>query len=137
MAIEDIPVAVATPSDGVTGQAEALLREIAALLERLASDGVGGVIDLRSLPLSPADLHWLQDRLGKGEVSISLDAGGASCILETGIAGVWWVEHRDEQDEMRSEFIEVTYAPALVAAHPDDVAAALEELRKSLRHDLG
>jgi hydrogenase-1 operon protein HyaF len=131
--LEDIPVTVGTPVDGLTGQAEAVLREIAALLERLVADGEKGSIDLRSLPLSSADRDWMRTRLGKGEVSISLDAGGASCISETGIAGVWWVEHRDEQEALGSEFIEVTYVPALVAAHPEDVADALEQLKNSLR----
>jgi hydrogenase-1 operon protein HyaF len=132
MALEDIPVAVATPGGQLTGQAEAVLREVATLLERLTSHGEQGSIDLRSLPLSAADRSWLRERLGKGEVSISLAAGGASSLTETGLAGVWWVEHRDEQDEMCGEFIEVAAVPALVAAHPEDMASALARLRSSL-----
>lgn len=129
MALEDIPVSVTAPGEQLTGQGEAVLGEIAALLERLLAGGGNGSIDLRSLPLSPADREWLQQRLGKGEVSISLDAGGASCLTETGVAGVWWVEHRDEQDALRGEFIEVAAVPVLVAAHPEDMAAGLERLK--------
>jgi len=133
MPLHDIPIAVAAADSGLTGQAEAVLREIAGMLERLLDRGEAGSIDLHSLPLSPADRDWLRERLGKGEVSISLDAGGASCLAETGVAGVWWVEHRDEQDEMRSEFIEVAAVPAIVAAHSDDMAAGLERLRTQIK----
>jgi hydrogenase-1 operon protein HyaF len=129
MALEDIPVSVTTPGGQPTGQGEAVLGEIAALLERLLAGGGSGSIDLKSLPLSLADREWLRQRLGKGEVSISLDAGGASCLTETGVAGVWWVEHRDAQDALRGEFIEVAAVPALVAAHPEDMAAGLDRLK--------
>jgi len=132
MALDEIPVVSDGPGSGLTGQGEAVLREISALLETLLATGETGSIDLRSLPLSPEDRAWLRERLGKGEVSISLDAGGASCILETAVAGVWWVEHRNEVDELVGEFIEVAMVPSLVPAHPDDIQNGLQQLRSML-----
>lgn len=129
MPLEQIPILVQDQENGLTGQAEAVLSEVAALLEKLLAEGVSGSIDLRSLPMSSADHDWLRDRLGKGEVSISLYAGGASCINETGVAGVWWVEHRDDSDSMTGEFIEVAAVPSLVPAHPDDMKSGLAHLK--------
>lgn len=132
MAIDQIPVLAQGPQDGLTGQAEAVLREIATLLERLVYAGESGSIDLRSLPLSAADRDWLRERLGRGEVSISLDAGGASYINDTLVPGVWWVEHRNEADRVISEFIEVATLPSLVVTHPDDIKNGLERLKHLL-----
>lgn len=130
MALDDIPVRA---EDGdLSGSAPAVLREIASLLELLVRTGDGGSIDLSSLPLTQADRRWLLGRLGKGEVEISLAIGGRSRIVETGYPGVWWVEHHNEQDALTGEFIEVSYAPELVYAHPDDAENGLESLKTLL-----
>lgn len=130
MALDDIPVR--SEEGELSGSAPAVLREIASLLELLVRTGDGGTIDLSSLPLTPADRRWLLDRLGKGEVEISLAIGGLSRIVETGYPGVWWVEHHNEQDAVTGEFIEVSYAPELVYAHPDDAEDGLESLKTLL-----
>lgn len=132
MSLDRIPIVSTDPGQGLTGQAEALLREIAALLEQLVVEGEVGSIDLHSLPLSPADLEWLRARLGTGEVSIRLDAGGTSLLRETGVAGVWWVEHRNEMENRIGEFIEVAPVPSLIPAYPEDIAQALARLRAML-----
>jgi len=133
MSLEPIPVVMDGPGDGLTGQAAAVLREIATLLERLATRGEEGSLDLKSLPLSPADRSWLRQRLGQGEVSISLAAGGTSRIEETGLPGVWWVEHRDEAGNPIGEFVEVARVPAIVPAHPDDISAGLDRIDGLMR----
>lgn len=110
----------------------ALLGEIETLLDALLRTGEGGSIDVRSLPMSPAERSWLVEQLGDGEVVVQLDLNGRSSIRETGLAGVWWIEHRDEQGRLASEFIQVAYVPDLVSAHPDDVEAGLDVLRGRL-----
>ena len=132
MPLHDIPVQVETDVGRLSGNAAALLREIAALLEALVRLGEGGAIDLKSLPLSAADRDWLLERLGKGEVEINLNIAGGSRIRETAYAGVWWVEHRGENGATTSEFIEVSYVPELVSAHPDDVESGLDFLNSEL-----
>lgn len=132
MWLEDIAVSVAGGEEFLTGNAAAVLREIGSLLEQLAQTGDGGCIDLASLPFSSADRSWLQAKLGKGEVEVSINAGGPTTIVETGTPGVWWITHRNEQNAKSGEFIEVTLVPELVATHPDDVLLGLDSLNKKI-----
>lgn len=129
MGIESIPVVV-KPDEGtsLTGNAPAVLREIAARLDSLARGGEGGVIDLGAMPLSPADKTWLAEQLGEGEVSIKLDLDGPSDVRETRYAGVWWLIHRNPNEVVTGEFIEITRIPELVMAHPDDIISGSESL---------
>ena len=135
MGIEDIPVTVETGAADLTGNAQALLGEIAALLQQLLATGEGGAIDLASLPLSPADRAWLEQHLGHGEVEIRLVAAGLSTFNETAHPGVWWVSHHNEAGVRVSELIEVARIPELAIAHPDDVKSGLERLN-NLINDL-
>jgi hydrogenase-1 operon protein HyaF len=135
MGLEDIPVRVEGAQADLTGNARALLGEIAALLQRMLATGEGGAIDLASLPLSPADRAWLEQRLGRGEVECRLMAGGLSTFHETAFPGVWWVCHHNEAGVRVSELIEVARVPALVPAHPEDMEIGLEHLN-NLINDL-
>lgn len=128
MGLADIPVTVESAAGDLTGNAQALLGEIADLLQRLLATGEGGAIDLASLPFSPADRAWLEHRLGRGEVEIRLMAAGLSTFNETAFPGVWWVSHHNEAGARVSELIEVARIPELVIAHPDDVKSGLERL---------
>lgn len=130
MALTDIPVIAA--HDTLTGNALAVLGEIETLLDSLLRLGEGGMVDIAGLPLSGADRAWLREQLGEGEVDIQLDIGGRSHIRETGLPGVWWIEHRDEQDRAVGEYLQVAYVPELISAHPDDVESGLEYLRGQL-----
>ena len=132
MWLEDISVNVSGGDGLLTGNAAAVLREIASLVEQLARNGEGGCIDLASLPFTSADRTWLQDKLGKGEVEVSINAGGPTTIMETGASGVWWITHRNEQNAKSGEFIEVALVPDLVATHPDDVLLGLDSLNKKI-----
>lgn len=114
--------------DALSGNAPALLREIAEHLRQLLAGGEPAAIDLRAMPLTPADLDWLRERLGSGEVSATLLADGESSIAETACPGVWWVTHRNDRDVVVAEFIEVTFLPELLKAHPEDVQFGLEHL---------
>jgi len=113
---------------GLSGNAPVLLREIAELARRLLDSGESAAIDLRALPLTPDDLDWLHETLGQGQVVATLEAEGESTLSETVCPGVWWVTHHNEQGAVVSEFIEVTFVPELLKAHPDDVQIGLEHL---------
>lgn len=129
MALAEIPVVAL---DGVpSGNAEALVREIETLLDNLLRTGEGGALDLRSLPLNATDREALRVRLGRGEVDIRMDLAGLSSIHETGVPGVWWIAHHDPAGQLVSEFIEVAYAPDLIAVGPDDVERGLAQWRAS------
>jgi hydrogenase-1 operon protein HyaF len=120
---------------GAVFGAPAILREIGALLENLAGGGEGGVVDLRGVPLGPADYEMLQRELGQGEVTARLEAAGPSEVRETSYAGVWWVTHRDQTEKVIAECIEVSRVPAILASQPEDIRAASLRLEKRLGGD--
>lgn len=131
MSLDAIPVHVINPPSGgpgLTGNAPPLLLELAEQVRRLLASGEPAAIDLSALPLTPADLDWLRDRLGSGEIAITLQANGESTLNETACPGVWWVTHRNEQGVVTAQFLEVAFVPELVKAHPEDVAIGLEQL---------
>ena len=131
MSLDVIPIHVIdAPSaePGLTGNAPPLLRELVELVRRLLETGEPSAIDLSALPLTPADLDWLREKLGNGEISVTLQASGESTLNETACPGVWWVTHHNEQGAVTSQFIEVTFVPELVKAHPRDVAIGRESL---------
>ena len=131
MPLDAIPV-VSMPAGlhaaELSGNAPALLREIAEMLRRLLDNGEISAIDLKALPLTPADLDWLRSELGEGEIAVTLQADGESSLNETACPGVWWVTHRNQQGGVVSEFIEVTFVPDLVMAQQEDVKIGLEHL---------
>lgn len=131
MSLDAIPVHVINPPSGeagLTGNAPPLLLELADQVRRLLASGEPAAIDLSALPLTPTDLDWLRDRLGSGEIAVTLQANGESTLNETACPGVWWVTHRNEQGVVTAQFLEVAFVPELVKAHPEDVAIGLEQL---------
>ena len=131
MSLDAIPIHVInSPSGeaGLTGNAPPLLRELSESLNRLLETGESSAIDLSALPLTPADLDWLREILGEGEIAVTLQAGGESTLNETACPGIWWVTHHNEQGAVTSQFIEVSFVPELVKAHPQDVEMGRENL---------
>ena len=101
---------------GDDGLVDALLVEVAGLLERLIAHGEEGAIDLLGLPLSPAALAMLDQRLGHGEVDVRINACGLSEIHETRFPGVWWTQHADEDGRVVARLIEVAFVPNILHA---------------------
>lgn len=122
----------AVAAGGLGGGVAAILTELVTLLERLAESDIAAAIDLRSLPMSPQDRVELERALGDGEVQATVTAQGVSTIRETRIPGIWWVAHRDPQGESIAELLEVTRVPQILAAAPDDIAAAAAALRAQI-----
>jgi len=136
--LSDIPVhvqgAASRPGDpgGLGGGVSALLHEIAVMLDRLHDSGEPGAIDLRSMPMVPGDRQRLQVALGEGEVEAVIRSGGVTRIRETGIAGVWWIEHHGADDETVAEMIEVTQVPELLPSQKEDLQTGIQRLRQRL-----
>lgn len=118
------------------GNALPLLHEIEVLLNDLVTTGKSASIDLRGLPMLPGDYDKLREVLGQGEVSATVDALGPTHVRETAIHGVWWITHRNAEDEVTAEFIEVTYFPEILKTHPADARQAVETLRTRLAPSL-
>lgn len=106
----------------------AVLREIATMMDQLVRTGVGGTVDLRSLPLTDFDRFELAEKLGDGEVRASVTAGGTSTVFETKFAGVWWVRHEGAEGQVAAEQIVIARAPDILLAHPSDISAAQARL---------
>ena len=129
MSLDAIPIHFVPPGEaGLSGNAPPLLHELLEMVRRLLDTGETSAIDLSALPLTPADLDWLREKLGQGEIAATLQASGESTLAETGCSGIWWITHRNEQGTITSQFIEVAFVPELVKAHPQDVAIGLERL---------
>ena len=112
--------------------AEAVLREIHALLESFSTTGETGAIDLAGMPLTRADREALATFLGRGEVSATLDVAGRSEIWETAYSGVWWVRHWGG-DAVASELIEITAIPEILNTDRTDAAGAAKRLALTLQ----
>jgi hydrogenase-1 operon protein HyaF len=133
--LREIPIRIEpwAPDNGLGGGGvTALLHEIVALLERLASTGEAAAIDLRSLPMTADERAELRRALGTGEVGATLNAEGISTIQEAGVPGVWWVEHQDRHGEIIAELLEVTRVPDILASAADEIAAGARSLRAQI-----
>ena len=115
-----------------TGMAWSVLAEVGRLLERLATGGEPGLVDLRSLPLTDADREQLESLLGRGEVRADLDLAGRSEVWETAYAGAWWIRHRGAGDRIASEEIAVCSVPEILKTHMADIQAGARRLRRDL-----
>ena len=115
-----------------TGNADPILREVRFALAKLVERGETTVIDLGAIPFAAGDERILDKVLGQGEVHATLNSMGESRIAETGIAGVWRIDHFDGDGEVQSRFIEITYMPEILRTQKEDAAHALEQLDEKL-----
>jgi hydrogenase-1 operon protein HyaF len=111
------------------GLVDALLAEIAGLLDDLINNGEAGSIDLLGLPLSASCLALLARRLGEGEITAVLTAAGKSELRETSFAGVWWSSHADETGRVAALLIEVAFVPPILLAGIEDMRSGQQRLR--------
>lgn len=134
--LDDINVCV----EGIswkTQNALPLLHEIRHALANLLTDGQETTIDLQSLPMGPADEARLFEVLGRGEVEAQLNALGNSLIWETGIPGVWLIEHFNADQQLVAKLIEVTAMPSILKSQPEDIREGLVKLSERLATDEG
>jgi len=114
----------------VSAQTSALLQEILNMLDALCRQGESNSIDIRSLPLSPAEYEFLEVFFGEGEVSARINALGLSEIRETRFPGIWWIRHLNAQDELIAELIEVTTLPEMLKTQMPDLYQSNDALRR-------
>ena len=114
------------------GNVRPILAEVRHALDRLLDTGEPTTIDLAGLPFGPGELDELRSILGRGEVDAGLDALGASRIIETTYPGVWWIEHRNVNDEIVGRYLEVTRLPEILSSQETDIAVGLARLGELL-----
>jgi hydrogenase-1 operon protein HyaF len=120
------PVLSANAEPGASAQA--ILSEIEECVSRFAAGGEGVSIDLRCLKSMPEEREMLAALLGHGEVSATIDASGRSELYETSVPCVWWVRHRNSEDEIVGEMIEIAEVPEVMLGDRKAVASGLEAL---------
>ena len=123
-----IPVEVSDPDQ--PKMVEALLHELAGYLQALLDHEQAHTIDLHGLPIDESGKNHLRDKLGQGEVDITLKTMGESRIYETAYSGVWWVSHYDAEARLISEFIEVAWIPEIVKSQMMDVAQSAGQIKQ-------
>lgn len=121
--------------DHLTWNVKPLLHEVKHALKNLIEHGETSVIDLRSIPLAPGEEDKIINTLGKGEVKCLLDALGPSEIIETQYAGVWLVTHFNDENDIISRFIEITFMPEILRSQSEDVIEAYNQLTDDLHEE--
>lgn len=124
-------------NNDLTRNVEPLLHEVKHSLHKLIDTGKTNIIDLRSIPLAPGEEDKIIESLGEGEVRALLNALGASEIVETKYSGVWLVTHYNEDNEIISRFIEITFMPEILRSQKEDIKQAhklLSEILESEKH---
>jgi len=114
------------------GMGRALLQEIVDQLQKLLTEDEPSHIDLRAISLSEADLKLLVEALGEGDVYAEYINYGTTRARQTGIPGVWWVVHLDEEEQIISEFIEINYCPEAMITPVEDIRDGREALQARL-----
>ena len=122
MSLNDIPV---RPATVVTGNLRPVLHEIRHALSELMAHGTHGMIDLHSLPFSSQEYAALDEFLGEGEIDLTLNVLGKTRLRESGYAGVWRIEHFDDNDKRIGYFIEIGHVPEILRSQCDDIKEGL------------
>ena len=120
----------------VPNLADAILFEISIKLKALADHGDKAIIELRSLPLTPADLEALDVALGHGEVAAEIQVSGLSTVHESAWSGVWRVRHHSTDGCLVSDQINICSVPDILSARSEDVRDASVRLRNAIQKNL-
>jgi hydrogenase-1 operon protein HyaF len=107
----------------------------AATLETIAQQGQtqsgnSHVINFSLLPVTPADIAWLEAMLGEGTVAIFSTGYGKCTVTATGWRHVWRVRYFDGANRVLLDTLDITRIPEVVMAAPEDLASSLEHLRE-------
>lgn len=116
--------------DGVIN-ALPILVELAAYCSDYESTRTPQAINLTLLPLTEADLVFLDEQLGRGPVDTLSRAYGKCQVISTLVPNVWWVRFYNSMGSLILTTLEVIDVPAVICAAPEDLrdsAARLEGL---------
>ncbi|RKT42777.1 hydrogenase expression/formation protein [Thiocapsa rosea] len=117
--------------DGVMN-APALIAEIEAKVAEWRPGTAAHIINLTLLPMTEQDHAYLDERLGRGHVTI-LSRGYGSCrIVAGGIRQVWWVQHFNSDDRLILSTLEVTDVPIAALAAQEDIDDSRDRLAEIL-----
>ena len=106
---------------------------VSELIERCEERVPGGepyAINLSLLPHTPEDLAYLDEALGRGEVTI-LSRGYGNCRIDsTALDHVWRERYFNSQDSLILDVIEVSDVPEVACAAAEDIADSVIRLKQ-------
>jgi hydrogenase-1 operon protein HyaF len=112
--------------------APALIAEIETKVAEWHPGTSAHIINLTLLPMTEQDHAYLDERLGRGHVTI-LSRGYGSCrIVASGIRQVWWVQHFNSDDRLILSTLEVTDVPIAALAAQEDIDDSRDRLAEIL-----
>lgn len=111
-----------------------LLIEIKLALNHLLETGEETIIDLNNFPCACGREceENLKEVLGSGAATASLNIFGCDSIHETGIHGVWWVRHLNDEGAILTKALYVSYVPSILPAQREDIEYGITMLSKRL-----
>ncbi len=109
-----------------------LLPEINAHIPGSAAGVDRHTINLSLLPHTPEDLEFLDNTLGRGDLTV-LSRGYGNCrVMTTLTKNVWWVQFFNSQETLILNSLEITAVPEVVCAAAEDIADSAERLEEIL-----
>lgn len=110
-----------------------LLAELNAKIAEYQPGTEAHIINLSLLPQTEQDLAFLEQRLGKGAVTI-LSRGYGNCRIDaTATRNVWWVRYFNSQDTLILNTLEVSDVPNVARASAEDIADSHQRLQEILQ----
>ncbi|MCP4300319.1 MAG: hydrogenase expression/formation protein [Gammaproteobacteria bacterium] len=106
----------------------AILVELEAQCAAYADTATPHSINLTLLPLSPAELEFIDMRLGRGPVDTLSRAYGKCQVSSTLTTNVWWVRYYNSMDTLILNTIEIVDVPAAISAAPEDLSDSATRL---------
>lgn len=135
---------IAIPEDKVDNpelaNALPLLVELRSHCETYERDGTPHSLNLSLLPLSEAELEFLDERLGRGPVDLLSRSYGKCQVISTKTPNVWWVRYYNSMGILILNSLEVVDVPEVVKAAPEDLrdsATRLDDILEPYLSDVG
>lgn len=108
---------------------------LAEIRERMSAHRPGAgahVVNFTLLPMSPADMAFLQTTLGNGPVQLFSRGYGTCRVLATGARHVWSVQFTNAMDTVILDTLEIGDVPAVACAADEDFQDSAERLNEIL-----
>ena len=109
-----------------------ILSEVQEHLQTWQPGQTAHVINLTLLPLSPADIDFLEETLGEGPVK-TLSRGYGECqVRSTACPNLWWVRYYNSMGTLILNTLEVVDIPLVACAAQDDLDDSRLRMRELL-----
>ena len=99
-----------------------VLAELRERMQQCRPGDPAHIVNFTLLPMSPADMEFLQATLGVGPVKLVSRGYGCARVTATAARNVWSVQFTNSMDTVVLDTIEVVETPAAVAAADEDFA---------------